>query len=927
MAIEIKFESNQDYQTEAIESVTGLFQGVDQGSLGSMIGASQQVVEEGDVLFQDLVYANYIPGSIEFAELVQANIRNVQSRKRNSFNDEFVPIVPESIWKDFAGGEFPTEYSIEMETGTGKTYVYLRTAIELYLKYGLSKFVIVVPSVAIREGVISSLRLMKDHFKELYSGIQYDSYVYSSKNLNKLRKFATSSHLQILVMNIAAFNSDDNIIRRQTDALNGKAPIDFIHAVRPVVIMDEPQKLSGVNATKAIEDLNSAFRLRYSATHKDVHHLLYRLTPIDAYDMRLVKRIDVFSVTAEHNANVPLITVKKITNTSGSVTATLEINKLGGSKSVSVTGRKDDDLLELSGLDIYKGWIIEDILANTENTVAHVLFQNGQILREGSSVGIDDEAWQRAQIRATIVDHFNTEMRIQRNVDFGSIQPIKALTLFFIDRVANYAPDDGKFRIWFEEEYESVCRESKYRNLNMPGVKEVHDGYFAQSKQGAKDSKERGNKDDDDAYELIMKSKEKLLSFDTPLRFIFSHSALAEGWDNPNVFTICNLQSVQSEVKRRQQIGRGLRLPVMANGERCRNEEINHLTVVASEPFSDFANKLQREMKDEAGIDFADRIADKSTREDIRVKDDFENIPFFAKLWEKISPTTNYKLDFSTDVLVKEAVRRLKNEVPIRKPKFILAKQGVDRMSAGEGIVAGNVTATASAAMEVKFDFPDILTDISNEVPVSRATINRVIEESGRFPEAKKNPAQFAGQVARSLHRALAQTLKDHDGIVYSTDGNSHKMELFQFESTHYAHNLVDVKKSIYDRIPVDSKIEREFALALDLRDDIELFVKLPDRYKIQTPVGGYNPDWAIVRKSPDGEHELFLIRETKGSPNIDDLFREAEAWKVTFGKKHYESIGVDYKVVSHADQLDLDDPPSFVETELDKRLAEEISK
>jgi type III restriction enzyme len=927
MAVEIKFESNQDYQTEAIEAVIGLFDGLGKGSLGQVAGANHQVVEEGDALFQDLVYANYIPGSIEFADLVKENIQKVQSRKRNSFNDEFVPIVPESMRKDFVEGEFPTDYSIEMETGTGKTYVYLRTAMELHQQYGLSKFVIVVPSVAIREGVISSLRLMKNHFKELYSGIQYESYVYDSKNVNKLRQFATSSHLQILVMNIAAFNSEDTIIRRQTDALNGQAPIDFIHAVRPVVIMDEPQKLSSANATKAIEDLNSAFKLRYSATHKDVHHLLYRLTPIDAYDMRLVKRIDVFSVTAEHNANVPLITVKKITNTVGSVTTTLEINKLGGSKSVSVPARKGDDLHDLSGLDIYKGWIIEDILANTESTVAHVLFQNGQILREGSSVGIDDEAWQRAQIRATIVDHFNTEMRIQRNVDFGSIEPIKALTLFFIDRVANYAPEDGKFRIWFEEEYESVCRESKYRNLDMPGVKEVHDGYFAQSKQGAKDSKERGNKDDDDAYELIMKSKEKLLSFDTPLRFIFSHSALAEGWDNPNVFTICNLQNVQSEVKRRQQIGRGLRLPVMANGERCRNEEINHLTVIASEPFSDFANKLQREMKDEAGIDFADRIADKSTREDIRVKDDFQETPFFAELWDKISPTTKYKLDFSTDVLVKEAVRRLKNEDPIRKPKFVLAKQGVSRISVDEGIVAGNVTATSSATMEVEFDFPDILTDISNEVPVSRATIKRVIDESGRFPEAKKNPAQFAGQVARSLHRALAQTLKDHDGIVYSPDGNSYSMELFQFESTHYAHNLVDVKKSIYNRIPVDSKIEREFAIALDARDDIELFVKLPDRYKIQTPVGGYNPDWAIVRKAPDGEYELFLIRETKGSPNIDDLFREAEAWKVTFGKKHYESIGVDYKVISHADQLDLDDPPSFVETELDRRLAEEIKE
>ena len=914
MTVSIKFESNQDYQTEAIEAVTGLFTGIGSGRLGQLVGAGQPGGEQEDVLFQDVVYGNRMPGSIEFAELVQDNIRRIQSRTRKDREDKLEPIVPEKMRQEFNKDKFPEDYSIEMETGTGKTYVYLRTVIELYQQYGLSKFVVVVPSIAIREGVVSSLRLMKEHFKELYSGIQYDSYVYESKNVNKLRQFATSSHLQILVMNIAAFNSDDTIIRRQTDSLNGRAPIDFIQAVQPVIIMDEPQKLAGENSAKAIDDLKAVFRLRYSATHKDVHQLLYRLTPVDAYDMGLVKRIDVLSVTADQNENVPLITVVKITNTKGAVTATLKINKSGGKGETQITARRNTDLQDESKLQVYQGWVVEDIQANTDDTVAQVIFQNGRILREGSSTGVDEEAWQRARIRATIIDHFNTELLIRQHAQRGTIQPIKALTLFFIDRVANYAPDDGKFRTWFEEEYLSVCRESKYRNIDKPDVKDVHGGYFATNKKVARDSTERGNKDDDVAYDLIMKDKEKLLSFDTPMRFIFSHSALAEGWDNPNVFTICNLQNVHSEVKRRQQVGRGLRLPVMVNGERCRIEEVNHLTVIAAEPYEKFARELQKQMKDEAGVEFVDRIGDKSERVENKIKKNFKDIPLFKELWAKISPKTKYKLDFSTDLLVKEAVRRMKNEENIVKPKFRLAKQGIERISLEEGVVAGNVSATSTAAMDIDIDFPDILTDIANNVPVSRTTIKRVIDESGRFDEAKKNPAQFTAQVSRSLHGALAETLKKHDGITYSPDGDSYSMEFFLNESLYYERNLINVRKSIYERIPVDSGIEREFAIALDARDDIELFVKLPDWYKIKTPVGGYNPDWAIVRNSGKGDYELYLIRETKGSSNIDDLFREAEAWKVTFGKKHYDAIDVDYKVVKTADQLDDDESPELVD-------------
>lgn len=904
MSVQIKFESNQNYQTEAIEAVTSLFEGSPKGSLGNLASASHSLVSGEDSWYQDLVYANRVPASLEFVQLVQSNLRKIQDRTRSSENLKAKPIVPLDLRLKLEPDVLPRDFSIEMETGTGKTYVYLRTAIELYLSFGLSKYVIVVPSVAIREGVLSSLRLMKEHFKELYSGIQFDSYVYDSKNVTKLRQFATSSHLQILVMNIAAFNSEDNVIRRQTDALNGQAPIDFIQAVNPIVIMDEPQKLAGESATKAIKDLNASFRFRYSATHRDPHHLLYRLTPVDAYELKLVKRIDVLSVVAEQNKNIPLIAVKKITQTSNGVTATLLINKAGVDKPVQVSARRNLNLENDSGLQVYKGWNIEDIKGNSDEQPAHVLFSNGQTLNLGESTGVNEDAWQRARIRAAIMDHFDTEMVISKHVNNGTIQPIKNLTLFFIDRVANYAPADGKFRLWFEEEYKNVLNMSKYRNLKKTEVSKVHGGYFASDKKGLKDSTEKGSKDDEQAYDLIMKDKEKLLSFETEMKFIFSHSALAEGWDNPNVFTICNLQNVQSAVKRRQQVGRGLRLPVMENGERSRIEEVNHLTVIAPEPYADFASKLQKEIEDETGVKFTGHIGNKEERISNPVKPDFLENELFLELWELISPKTRYTLSFNSQDLIDEAALRLKSEEKIVPPRFTFAKQAISGMK-NEGFVAGAIADRGSVDIEIEAEARDLLGEIVAEVPVTRATAKRVIEESGRIDEAKINPAMFISQVARCLRKALASTIKDKDGIAYTPNDDVYEATMFLREQLCYKSNLVPVTKSISNNVPVDSNIEREFALKLEERDDIKLFVKLPDWYKIATPVGGYNPDWAIVKTSPDGKDELYLVRETKGTSNIDDWFREAEAWKVAFGRKHYESIGVDYDVVQSADELD----------------------
>jgi type III restriction enzyme len=549
MTIEIKFDSNQQFQIEAVDAVVDLFK----GSIAAMSAIVED--EESSFLFEQRFFSNRL--NLD-SELLLKNLREIQSRKRTKSNGEMADVIPEDLRTELLNNQSQSDFTIEMETGTGKTYVYLKTIFELYLRYGLSKFVIVVPTVAIREGVISTLRLTKDHFREVYGGIQYDSYVYDSKNVNKIRQFATSPNLQILIINIAAFNKDDNIIHKKTDGLEGKAPIDFIQAVQPVVIMDEPQKLSTVLATESIQELHPLFRLRYSATHKDLHQLVYRLSPLDAYEMRLVKRIDVLSMKADQNLNVPFIEVRKVTSSAGSVKTTLGLAKNG--KITQFSASRNSDLQVLAGSKVYEGWVVEDIHTESEYKPARVQFSNGRILRVGSSTGLDRDLWQRAQIRSTIQDHFDTELLLKQKADLGEIFPTKPLTLFFIDRVSNYIQEDSKFRIWFEEEYEGIAKLRKYRNLTMPPAKEAHNGYFASTKQGFKDSKEgKGNKEDEEAYDLIMQSKQKLLSFDIPVRFIFSHSALAEGWDNPNVFTICNLQDSQSEVRRRQQIGRGLR--------------------------------------------------------------------------------------------------------------------------------------------------------------------------------------------------------------------------------------------------------------------------------------------------------------------------------------------------------------------------------
>jgi type III restriction enzyme len=479
--------------------------------------------------------------------------------------------------------------------------------------------------------------------------------------------------------------------------------------------------------------------------------------------------------------------------------------------------------------------------------------------------------------------------------------PIKPLTLFFIDKVANYHPENGKFRRWFEEEYSYFKADARFRSLSMPDVSAVHDGYFATSAKGepkdlivdrsgvTKDTKEAA-----DAFERIMKKKEELIGFDEPLRFIFSHSALVEGWDNPNVFTICNLQEGRSVMRRRQQIGRGLRLPVMANGDRCRNDEINLLTVIAHEEFSAFAKGLQEEIETETGTSFSGRVINVRDKLTLRLRPEKLTDPAFAELWKRISRRTTYRLSFDTEALVDEAVARINGMGDLEPIKFRISK---DIVSMNSVEVAGTGSnSREEVAVGRTGPLPDVVGELTRRVALSRATIVAILRRIDNAHQVKINPAAFIDKVEQAMKAALYSQVSS--GIVYTPTGQRWEASLFEelHQEETFAHksHVVDVTKSVTDKVVCDSQVEVDFAKHLEGRNDVPFFLKLPGWFKISTPLGNYNPDWALVRNAPDGER-AYLVRETKGTDKKDELRWESEGWKIDFGAAHFSALSVDF--------------------------------
>ena len=875
--------------------------------------------------------------------------------------------------------------------GTGKTYVYLRTIFELNKKYGFTKFIVVVPSVAIREGVYKTLEMTKDHFKRLYDNTIYEYFVYDSQKPEQVRNFAVSDNIQIMVINIDAFRKSftdptkenkANIIHRPNDRLNGNKPIELIQETNPIVIIDEPQSVDTTpKSREAISSLNPLCTLRYSATHRDKHNLMYKLDAVDAYEKKLVKQIEVASIEVEDYHNAAYIKLVSVDNRKSPITARVEVDVLenGKIKRKTIQVKQGSNLEYLTNRpDIYKGYIINDIYCGEGRE--HIDFTSREdVISLGESIGdFDEDTIKRHQIAKTIEAHLDKENLLRE-------QGIKVLSLFFIDKVSNYRtydeqgnPGKGKYAIWFEEEYKKLINKPKYNNL-VSGVdvdtlaEAVHNGYFAADRKGKlKDT--RGNTlADADVYSLIMKDKERLLSFDSKLKFIFSHSTLKEGWDNPNVFQICTLNETKSEIKKRQEIGRGLRLAVNQQGDRVFGFDVNTLTVMANESYEDFAKSLQREFEEETGIKFGivekhsfanityandegnyeylaqeksetlykyllekdyidnDGKVTDDLRRDLRdnrveIPESFNHVetkivdtlrkiagglniknaddrrtvklnkevylgPEFKELWDKIKYKTQYSVDFDSDKLIEECAKEIKTRLKIDRPKLIHTKAKLAIEQGGVAIRDEDIGTPTTVEHDI-FAIPDIITYLQNETDLTRRTLVEILKRSGRINDVKKNPQKFLEEVSRIIKSKMRTFIVD--GIKYTKIGDYefYAQELFETEelSGYLNKNMIESQRSVYDHVVYDSEVERSFATRLESNSLVKLYAKLPSWFVIDTPLGGYNPDWAVLIDK-DGQEKLYFVIETKGSLIPEEL-RPRELSKITCGHRHFEALG-----------------------------------
>lgn len=991
---------DQPYQTDAVNAICDIFDGCQMKDSLFTIETAQKgkgYSFDNGLGFEGIDY--FIGHSNKLSindETILNNLRKIQAD-----NDI-------QMSKDIQNRNF----TIEMETGTGKTYVYTKTILELNKRYGFTKFIIVVPSVAIREGVFSSLNATKDHFKEKYDNVVYNYFIYDSKHLERIREFATSTNIEIMIINIDAFKKSfdktdaeagkelaENIIHRESDKLSGNKPIDLIAGTNPVVIIDEPQSVDNTDKSKkAIASLNPLCTLRYSATHRELYNLMYRLTPVDAYEQNLVKHIEVASITSNEASTNPYIKLFSVSEKDNKYTCRLEIyvnnKKTGVIDKKVITAKTNDDLWDKSNeVDYYKdqGYIIDNI--DCFEGDESVSFGNGVALHIGEVTGnVDESAIKKAQIRQTIEMHLNKELH---HIKEG----IKVLSLFFIDEVAKYRDYDredqkGDYQRWFEEEYSRLINLPKYKTLRenygdfiSTDAKVVHEGYFSTDKKNRIINSSGTNKADESTYELIMKDKERLLSFDEPIRFIFSHSALKEGWDNPNVFQVCTLVETKDTMTKRQKIGRGLRICVNQDGERVLEPKYNTLSVIANESYKEFASTLQKELENDnfkfgvieeisfAGIavtqhdgtsvelsqseskDIYDymveneymtskgkitdkyyqdkhddkfalpdqyesftqkvmtridklsrdiEIKDASKKKEVKLNKEVQLSPEFVSLWNKIKQKTKYSVNMDMDKLKKEAVDQIRNMPRIKADK-------IDAQITKVNISNKGVEEAGSQNRELgdvnEFDaltYPDFIRRLQDSTELLRKTIIEVVADSGRLSDFYVNPEEWIKQVSKILISVKKANLTE--GIKYEKIDEYYEQDFIFNDEELYGYegkNLLDVEsnKNIYDHVIYDSEIEKEFAEDAENDDDVILYAKLPTRFIVETPIGEYRPDWAVVLDTESGE-KLYFVAETKGRAKGDNT--PSEERKIFCGTKHFEVLdnGLKYEVIKGLKEL-----------------------
>lgn len=979
-----QFDPHQPYQASAIEAVTDLFDGqpADADQLVTtfrLLPSEPALFDQGEVSGQvslDIAAEVGAVGNnlVLDEDTILANLQRVQDRN----GLESAQALADGL-----------QFDVEMETGTGKTYVYLRTAFELAKRYRFTKFIILVPSVAIREGVKTSIDLMREHFHHLYPQINMDASVYAGERAEEVRDFASAPSLQFLVMTIDSLRGDKNtrIMHQNRDKLAGLRPLDYLRATRPIVIMDEPQNMESKLAQSAVADLDPLCTLRYSATHRVTRNVVYRLDPLDAHQLGLVKTIVVSDAQELGGSAKPYVKLLGVSRDPFKASLELVCRKKNGSYAKrKVTATQGDDLERVSGGNpAYEGnWRVSEISVEPER----IELSNYGYLHVGDEIGSNQDAVFREMIRETIREHIRKELQVHA-------RGIKVLSLFFIDKVASYLGDgvnnldaNGDFAAWFDELYtEELARQPEARDIMSATALEARSGYFAQMKSGKgknavmtfKDSSGK-TKADDDAYELIMRDKARLLSMDEPVRFIFSHSALREGWDNPNVFQICTLRDMASETERRQTIGRGLRLPVNQAGERISDTGLAQLTVVANESYQAFASALQNEYQ-KAGVAIGFVRKQEFSRLPITIdgketvlgakrsaeiwdhlhrrgfineqgevqgswvpeqlgftidlpepyveyEDDVINIvnackmetiikrkrkrvarklnkelyaaPGFEEFWDKITQRTTYRVNFERQALVDACVDRIKTAPRIEPIRIQVTRT---KMTMTRGSTKGSTLGSRGANLTGSYPLPDIVAQLQEATSLTRKTIIDILTDSGRLGEFLGNPNDFIKMASTCIQEELAHVVVE--GIQYEKIGGSiYELRELQEDGLEEKDRFLDqlykvtnTDKTDFDYVVFDSAVERQFAEYLDGREDIRLFMKLPDKFRIPTPVGDYNPDWAII-KTEEGQDRLYLIRETKSS--LDPTKRRpGENAKINAAIKHFEAIGVNYKVAA----------------------------
>ncbi|TAF82744.1 MAG: DEAD/DEAH box helicase [Runella slithyformis] len=938
--MKLQFDASQAYQLEAIQRVIEVLEGqpLAQSDFEQSVATVSFQTEGASIVLTERGIANQL--CISDAQILQ-NVQAIQFKNGLAVSAH----LEASVSDDGQTTHCPLNFTIEMETGTGKTYTFLRTVYELNKTHGFKKFVIVVPSVAIREGILKNLELTHAHFQAHYSNPPVNFVLYDSAKLNALRNFATSNAIQILVINIDSFAKDNNVINTLRET--GVKPIEYLQTSRPIVIVDEPQNMESDLRKAAIGNLNPLFTLRYSATHRHFYNLLYSLNPVQAYDLGLVKQIEVDGIVAEANFNTPFVELLGIQVGKKSLKAKVAVyaNEKSGVKRKELVISPEDDLLWLSGgRDVYKeGYILTSIHRDPDC----VRFSNGTtIYLKQAASGTNDEV-AKFQIERTIKRHFEKELRywqLGSEESRNSHKRIKVLSLFFIDKVANYrtydsdgTPQNGKFAIWFEEIFERLAKEhqsklnallftdapketyflaGKVHESDIPtvhagyfDVKKVHNGYFASDKNRLKDTNGT-TKADTDTYALIMKDKERLLSTDEPLRFIFSHSALREGWDNPNVFQICTLNESRSELKKRQEIGRGLRLCVDGTGARVFDKKINVLTVIANETYEEFSESLQKEIQEETSVEFLGRIKNARDKAQVQLTKHLtpENCPLFFEIWDKIKFRTRYRVAYDTELLIEKAVAELRDlsKVPSTKRPMLEAKRAT--MNYGkEGIEKTLTDIERKRTDAIKYPVPDVYAYIQGRLDITRQTIFQILKRSDRVAELVVNPQLFLDNVVGAIQKALNALMID--GIKYErlNEPNNYEMKLFENEEIEtYLSNLFAVTahhKTLYNFIAIDSEVEHHFARECEADTSVKFFFKLPKAFKIPTPVGNYTPDWAVIFEN---DHRIYFVVETKSVLNAD-MLRGIEQMKIQCGKAHFivaQPNGVFYKVATQLKEL-----------------------